>query len=160
MSYSYTPDLPRKGEKLLRNAGLLVGLLLFATVFFPKVALPWLFQLLAALCFIGAVALQMLLSKSYSYCLTDEGLFEIEEKAGRARRTVCRISKGEIEAIEQTGSEPAKAHLAEPDRRRYSYLGTLQKKNAYWLFASVSGEKLAVAIFADERLLELLKANK
>ena len=157
MSYSYTPNLPRKGEKLLRNAGLLVGLLLFATSFFPKAALPWLFQLLAALCFIGAVALQMLLSKSYSYRLTDEGLFEIEEKAGRARRIVCRISKGEIEAIEQAGSERAKSRLAESDRRRYSYLGTLQKKNAYWLFATVSGEKLAVAIFADERLRGLLQ---
>lgn len=156
MSYSYTPDLPRKTEKLLRNAGALLGVLLLSSSFFPKVALPWLLQLLAALSFIGVAALQMLLVRSYSYRLTDDGLFEIAERAGRLNRVVCCLYPSEIEAIEPIGSEQAKPYLDQPDRRRYSYLGTLQKKNAYWLFATVSGEKLAVAIFADERLIKVL----
>lgn len=159
MSYSYTPNLPRKGEKLLRNAGALLGALLLATSFFPKVALPWLWQLLAALCFIGTAALQMLLVRSYFYRLTDEGLFEIEERIGRIRRIVCCLAEREIEAIEPFASEQAKPYLFEPDRRRYSYLGTLKQEKAYWLFADVSGEKLAVAIFVDERLLGLLNSD-
>ena len=157
MAYSYTPDLPRKTEKLLRNAGALLGVLLLSSSFFPKVALPWLLQLLAALSFIGAAALQMLLVRSYSYRLTDDGLFEIAERIGRLNRVVCCLFPSEIEAIEPIGSEQAKPYLAEPDRKRDSYLGTLKKKNAYWLFATVSGEKLAVAIFADERLLGILR---
>ncbi|MBQ7173443.1 MAG: hypothetical protein IJR88_04930 [Clostridia bacterium] len=156
MSYIYTPNLPRKGEKLFRNAGILLGLLLFATSFVPKVALPWLLQLLATLFLISAVALQMLLAKSYSYRLTEDGLFEIEETVGRKSRVVCRISKSEIEAIESSVNEAAKALLAEPERRRYSYLGTLKKENSYWLFATVSEEKLAVRFFAEERLIALL----
>ena len=157
MGYAYTPDLPRKTEKLLRNAGVLFGVLLLTSSFFPKVALPWLLQLLAALSFIGAVALQMLLERSYSYRLTDDGLFEIAERIGRLSRVVCCLFPSEIEAIEPIGSEQAKPYLSEPDRRRYSYLGTLKKEKVYWLFADVSGEKLAVAIFADERLLGILK---
>ena len=159
MEYSYCPSLERKAEKLLRNAGAIAGVLLLSSSFFPNIKFPWLLQLLALFAFFGVVILQSYLNRTYCYRVTRDGLFEIEEHIGVRRQVACRIAKGEIEAIIPCKSQEAKERLKEQNRKRYSYTGSLKKENAHWLFATVSGEKLAVCILADERLLALLELN-
>ena len=156
MEYSYCPDLARKVEKLLRNAGILAGFLFLSSSFFPGVKFPWLFQLFALFAFFGVVILQSFLNRSYCYHVTSDGLFEIEERIGAKRQVVCRVAKSEIEAILPMKSPEAKALWTEQGRKRYRYLGTLFSKESYLLAATVAGEKLAVLIFADERLVSLL----
>ena len=156
MEYSYCPDLARKVEKLLRNAGILAGFLFLSSSFFPGVKFPWLFQLFALFAFFGVAILQSYLNRAYCYRVTSDGLFEIEERIGTKRQVVCRIAKSEIEALLPMGAPEAKLYLQEKGRKRYRYLGTLFSKESYLLAATVAGEKLAVLTFADERLVSLL----
>ena len=159
MEYSYCPDLPRKTEKHLRNAGTIAGLLLLSSSFFPNVKFPWLFQLLALFSFFGVVILQSYLNRSYCYRITENYLFEIEERIGTRRQVVCRLAKSEIEAILPANAPEAKVLLKERGREHYRYLATLFQKDSYLLVATVAGEKLAVTILADERLCALLRLN-
>lgn len=159
MEYSYCPSLERKAEKLLRNAGAILGLLLLSSSFFPNVKLPWLFQLLALFSFFGVVILQSYLNRTYCYRVTRDGLFEIEERVKDRRQVVCRIAKSEIEALARIDSPEAKAIWKEQGRKCYRYLATLSKKDRYLLAATVADEKLAVCILADERLFALLALN-
>ena len=156
MEYSYCPDLERKAERALRNACLVACILLFTTSFFPGVPLPWLFWLLSAFAGLGFVIFQTYLNKTYCYRVAQDGLFEVEERTGTRRYVVCRLAQKEIERLEKAGSKEAKEGLKEQGRQCYSYVGTLKKENAYWLFATVAGEKLAVCILADERVSALL----
>ena len=159
MEYSYCPKLARKAEKLLRNAFALAGVLLLSSSFFPNVKLPWLFQLLALFAFFGVVILQSYLNRIYCYRITENYLFEIEERIGTRRQVVCRLAKSEIETILPANAPEAKVLLKERGRKHYRYLGTLFQKDSYLLAATVSGEKLRVAILADEQLLAMLSFN-
>lgn len=163
MIYEYSPAPKKALERHLRNSFLLLGVLLFSASFIPKVPFPGIFQLLAVFSFVVMIVFQTgYLGKTYSYRVVKNGGecdFEIEEHSARHNTIVCRVHLSEITALTPVASPETKNAQKGTGVKRFRYLGTLKSDDAYLLSAEVSGERIAVLIFADEKLRGLITAS-
>ena len=162
MIYEYAPAFPKRKERLLCIASLLLGGALFGGSMFPGLSMPWILQLCAFACFVVFIMLVSLcIMRSYVYTVEEraDGTpdFIITEYYGRRRTVVCRVSLSSVRSVMPYTKERAAAHGKRRESvKKFVYTAILFDEARY-LVEIEEEERFLVCICANDGLLRILE---
>ena len=164
--YEYTPELPKRKERLIAVLLLFLGLCLFGFSQVNGIPFPIIYQFLA-LCALAAtiILVSRYLMRHYVYSIVpreddregDTPDFVVTEYYGKRISVVCRVSLDDIEEILPITKETKKTVRGlQKERLFYDYTADLFSQNRYLLTITDDEHRFCARLLADEELLKWL----
>ena len=165
--YEYTPELPKRKERLIAILLLFLGLCLFGFSQVDGIPFPIIYQFLALCALAGTIILvSRYLMRFYVYSIVpredgregDAPDFVVTEYYGRRISVVCRVSLDDIEEILPITKDTKKTvRKLQKERLFYDYTADLFSQNRYLLTITDGEHRFCARLLADDTLLKWLE---
>lgn len=160
--------IPKKSNKAAHYTSVVLLIAAFAAMFFSTApSLPY--RSVMQLAALVMLAFSILMMTRYTLCsyayavLERDGEYDltVTELKRKSRITVCRIGLAGIEQVtlakRADKEQSAKLKAASKGRKIYNYCIDLAPAECIYLLTEECGERIAIKLSYDERLLEILQ---